>query len=322
MSNTEPSAPSLSGSGLTKPDLSGVDLTGLSAFVLTPLHSDSIDTDSLTALVRRAAARGVDSLGILGSTGSYAYFDRDERREVLRTAVAAAGDTPVIVGIGAHRTRHIVQYAHDAQESGAAALLLPVMTYQSLSDDEALSIFRAVADEVPLPIVVYDNPGTTHFTFSEELYLRIAEVPTVVSIKIPPTRLPAAPGAARQYISDLHDRLPTRVTLGISGDAVGANGLLSGCATWYSTLAGTVVKPLVRIARLAQAQDPQALELNAKLDPIWDMNAKHGSMRVAATLAELMGLTSPNSTPAPVTTVQGADRDTLAELADTLRLGE
>lgn len=293
---------------------------GLSGFVLTPIVGDEVDTQALDGLVRRAACAGVDSLGVLGSTGSYAYLDRRERAIVLETTVAAAGSTPVIAGVGALRTRHMIDYAKDAQAAGAAAVLVPVMTYQPLSDDEALSMYQALAEAVDLPIVVYDNPGTTHFAFSDELYVRIAEIPTVFSIKIPPTRLPSDAAAARASIDALRARLPERVSLGISGDAVGALGLLSGCSVWYSTLGATVVEPLLHIARLAQSGDRLALELSARLQPLWDQFAAHGSMRVTATIASLKGLTPEYSTPSPVQELRGNDRTVLADAMALLGL--
>ncbi len=74
---------------------------GLSAFPLTPLSESNIDFRAFAGLVERLADSGVDSMGVLGSTGSYAYLEKRERKRVLREALAHAGGVPVIAGIGA-----------------------------------------------------------------------------------------------------------------------------------------------------------------------------------------------------------------------------
>lgn len=139
----------------------------------------------------------MDSIGALGSTGSYMYLDRQERRRVAETAVRHAGSVPVIVGIGALRTSHVRALADDAQEAGSSAVLLAPVTYQALGDDEVFALFEDTTADLSVPLVVYDNPGTTHVTFSDDLYARIAALPHVASIKIPGVLIDPAEAAAR-----------------------------------------------------------------------------------------------------------------------------
>ena len=166
--------------------------TGLSAFPLTPLRDEGIDTDAYTGLIERLVLAGVDSITALGSTGSYAYLDPDERARIAQLSVDSALDIPVFVGIGALRTRDVLANARTAEAAGAKGLLLAPVSYQPLTDDEVFALFRTVAEETSLPIAVYDNPGTTHFTFSTELYARLAELEAVASIKIPGAALSPA----------------------------------------------------------------------------------------------------------------------------------
>jgi len=134
--------------------------SGLSAFPLTPMNEQGIDDAAFVPLVQRLADAGVDSIGALGSTGSYAYLTREERSRVARLAVANAGGVPVIVGIGALRTREVLALAEDAQQAGASAVLLAPVSYQKLSSDEVYGLYKAVAHELSVPLCVYDNPGT------------------------------------------------------------------------------------------------------------------------------------------------------------------
>src|SRR5688500_17136451 len=94
-------------------------LTGLSAFPLTPIADETdagIDEAASRTLITRAAAAAVDSITVLGSTGSYAYLTRDERRRVVQLAVEEAGDVPVLAGVGATRTRDVLRHVDDAQQ--------------------------------------------------------------------------------------------------------------------------------------------------------------------------------------------------------------
>jgi 4-hydroxy-tetrahydrodipicolinate synthase len=282
-------------------------LTGLSAFPLTPLRDERIDEPAYAGLVERLGGAGVDSITALGSTGSYAYLTLEERRRAARIALAHAGDVPVLVGVGALRTAHVLDLARDAEQLGAAGLLVAPVSYQPLTDDDVLGLYEDLAAAVPLPIVVYDNPGTTHFRFSEELYGRVAAIPTVTSIKIP--AVPADPSAARARIAAIRAVVPERVGIGISGDASAATALAAGCDAWYSVIGGTVPAPAVTITRAALGGDAEAaLTESRRLQPLWDLFAEHGSIRVVAAIAELAGLVPRGCLPRPLRGLDEAAR--------------
>ena len=287
---------------------------GLSAFPLTPMNGESVDLDAVAKLVTRAAQAGVDSLGVLGSTGNYAYLSRDERRAVLETSVNAADGVPVLAGIGALRTRDVLVLAADAQAAGASALLLAPVSYQQLTDAEVFGLYEDVAAESTLPIVVYDNPGTTGFTFTDDLHARIARIPGIASIKIPPP--PAREVAAR--LGKLRSGLPQGTTVGISGDWVAAEALLAGCDLWYSAIAGVLPQQARTIVDHAAAgQSEQAFEASAELEPLWSLFRTYGSLRVTAALAEDLGLVVSAPLPLPL---RGLDSEGRAKVADAIRL--
>ncbi|MBP8535124.1 dihydrodipicolinate synthase family protein [Streptomyces sp. MK37H] len=293
--------------------------TGLSAFPLTPTTETGIDEKAFGALVGRLAAAGVDSIGALGSTGSYAYLTREERARTARIAVEHAERTPVIVGIGALRTRHVLEAAEDAQRAGVSGVLLAPVSYQPLTEDEVFGLFEDVTANLSVPLVVYDNPRTTHFTFTDELYARLAELPRVASIKIP--GVPADPAAARARVQRLRQILPGSVTVGVSGDAFGATGLNAGCDAWYSVLGGTFPGPALTITRAAQSGEAeQARAESRRLQPLWDLFTQHGSLRVIAEAAAHIGLTPPHSLPLPLRGLEADGRAQVAEVLEQLRL--
>jgi len=294
--------------------------SGLSAFPLTPMNESGIDEASFARLVERLADASVDSIGALGSTGNYAYLTRAERARVAQLAVKHAGNVPVIVGIGALRTSDVLALAEDAQKAGASAVLLAPMSYQKLSIDEVFDLYETVTHSLSVPLCVYDNPGTTHFEFSEELYGRIAQLPNVRSIKIP--GVPTDPEAAKAHVERLRALIPPHVTLGVSGDAFAATGLNAGCEAWYSAIGGLFPKTTLAITRAAQAGDTQeATRLSERLQPLWTLFGQHGgSLRIAATAAELLGQVEHPCLPQPLKALEGASRQRLAVLLDELEL--
>src|SRR4051812_21296698 len=98
-------------------------IKGLSAFPITPCRPDGrVDTDALQGLLERLVSAGVDSIGLLGSTGSYAYLTRSERRRAVEAAVACVtGRVQLLVGVGALRTDEAVALTQDAKAAGADA---------------------------------------------------------------------------------------------------------------------------------------------------------------------------------------------------------
>lgn len=293
---------------------------GLSAFPLSPLSAGAIDEVAFIRLIERLVVAGVDSICVLGSTGNYAYLTPQQRQRIVQLGIEHAAGIPVIAGVGALTTAAVLAHAEAAQQAGAAGLLLPPMSYQPLRDDEVFSLFQAVSDAVDIPLCVYDNPTTTHFTFSDGLLGRIAQLPGVGSIKIP--GVPDEPATAAQRVSRLRTRIPAHVTIGVSGDAYGAKGLSAGCDTWYSAIGGVLPQSMLAIARAAQAGDMDyANKLSDQFDPVWQLCARYGgSLRVIAAIAEQFGLVQRPCLPPPLQGLAETDRLELDALLDELSL--
>lgn len=294
--------------------------TGLSAFPLTPLTDDAVDQRAFAGLVRQLAAAGVDSITALGSTGSYAYLTAEERARVARLAVENADGTPVLVGVGALRTSQVLANVESAGAAGAAGLLLAPMTYQPLTHDDVVELFRAVTAATDLPVIVYDNPGTTRFEFTNELYARIAELPGIASIKIP--GVPADPEAAREHVAAIRAVIPEHVTLGVSGDASAATGLNAGCEAWYSVIGGTLPEPALAITRAAQeGRAADAVAKSERLAPLWGLFTEFGgSLRVVAAIAEQLSLAPRGCLPLPIQPLSDDQRTRISGVLDELGL--
>jgi 4-hydroxy-tetrahydrodipicolinate synthase len=258
--------------------------------------------------VERLVGAGVDSIGALGSTGSYAYLSPEERAVAARAVVSAAGEVPVIIGVGALTLSDVLRNVDAAQAAGASGLLVSVMTYQPLTEEEVVTFFEDVAARSSVPICVYDNPGTTHVTFTDAMHEHIAALPQVRSIK-----LPGAPGPTfTDRVRLLRGVVPEDVTLGVSGDAFAGDALLGGADVWYSVVGGTLPEPAVALTRAAQRGDrAEADAIAARLAPLWELFSRYGSYRVVAHLAVLLGLTDTVAVRRPVRPLADA---TVAEL--------
>ncbi|KTR04612.1 dihydrodipicolinate synthase [Aureimonas ureilytica] len=260
---------------------------GLSAFPITPADAQGrVDDALLGRLLEHLCDAEVASIGLLGSTGIYAFLSLDERRRAVEAAVEAVGGrVPLLVGIGALRTDHAIELARHAETAGASALLLAPMSYTPLTEDEVFEHYRSVAGSSGLPLCVYNNPGTTHFTFSSELLARLAQLPTIQAVKMP---LPAG--------ETLEDAIPllrerTGLAIGYSGDWGMADAMLAGADAFYSVLAGLLPRPVIALVEAAKRGDEETTrQLDHAFLPLWDCFKTYGSLRVMYVLLSRLGL--------------------------------
>lgn len=265
---------------------------GLSAFPITPANTEGVvDAEAVMHLVGHLSKNGVDSIGLLGSTGTYAYLSRIERCRVLRAAVkAVGGKTPLIVGIGTLRTDDAQNLARDAAAEGADGLLMAPVSYTPLTQEEAYQHYAAVAAVTSLPLCIYNNPTTTHFSFGRELLARLADVPNIAAIKMPAP----AEGKVAQELAELRASPIGKLSIGYSGDWIAAEALLAGCDGWFSVLGGflpQLAKIMVTAARAGHA-DVVISQCQKALLPVWRLFREFGSLRVAYAATNFLGLVS------------------------------
>jgi 4-hydroxy-tetrahydrodipicolinate synthase len=286
-------------------------LTGLSAFPITPSDAGGhVDVGALRKLIAPLCAAGVHSIGVLGTTGSFPYLSRVERRRALDAALEeASGRAPILVGVGALRTDEAVRLAQDAKAAGAAAGLLAPVSYTPLTEDEVFEHFATVARESGLPLCVYDNPSTTHFRFSPALVGRLSRLAGIVALKGPAPE----PPAVTAHLADLRGVVPDRLSLGYSGDRNAVEALLAGADTWYSVVAGLFPDISMSLVRAAQRGDAvEARRLNASLEPLWAVFKEYSSLRVIYACANLLGICHAEP-PRPILHLSGTARQRVAD---------
>lgn len=262
---------------------------GLSAFPITPTDAAGIvDTAALTQIVERLVAAEVDSIGLLGSTGSYVYLRREQRRRAVEVAVEVVnGRVPLMVGVGAFRTDQAIALAQDAEAAGADALLLAPVSYIPLSQVEVFTHFSAVAGATGLPLCIYNNPTATHFTFSDDLLVKLSHLAGIGGVKMPsPSKEDVAGELAR-----LRPQVPADFKIGYSRDSGSADAVARGGAAWYSGMAGVLPNEVLKLCRAAQARDRIEVDrMNGVFAPLWELCASLGTLRVVYAIANALEL--------------------------------
>jgi 4-hydroxy-tetrahydrodipicolinate synthase len=160
-------------------------VTGSIVALVTPLHEDgSVDYDGLRQLIDWHVAEGTDCIGVVGTTGESPTVSVEEHCEIIRVSVEhAAGRVPIMAGAGGNATSEAIELSRHAKKVGADCTLQVVPYYNKPSQEGIYRHFRAVAEAVDIPMVLYNVPGRTVADLQHDTVLRLAQVPGIVGIK-------------------------------------------------------------------------------------------------------------------------------------------
>jgi 4-hydroxy-tetrahydrodipicolinate synthase len=153
--------------------------------LITPMQDDgSVDYDALRRLVDWHVAEGTDCIGVVGTTGESPTVSVEEHCEVIRVAVEQARKrVPIMAGAGGNSTREAIELSRYARKVGADCTLSVVPYYNKPSQEGIYQHFKAIAEAVDIPTVLYNVPGRTVADMQVETVLRLAQVPGIVGIK-------------------------------------------------------------------------------------------------------------------------------------------
>jgi 4-hydroxy-tetrahydrodipicolinate synthase len=160
-------------------------ITGSIVALATPLHEDgSVDYPTLRKLVDWHIAEGTDCIGVVGTTGESPTVNLEEHCEIIRVSVEQSkGRVPVMAGCGANSTSEAIELARFAKKVGADCQLQVVPYYNKPTQEGQYRHFKAIAEAVELPMVLYNVPGRTVGDMLHPTVLRLAQVPGIVGIK-------------------------------------------------------------------------------------------------------------------------------------------
>lgn len=160
-------------------------LSGSLVAIVTPMREDgALDIGCFKRLIDWHIAEGTQGIVVVGTTGESPTVNFDEHKELIRIAVEhAAGRLPVIAGTGANSTAEAIELSESAKRSGAQYSLSVVPYYNKPTQEGMYRHFRAIAEAVDLPMILYNVPGRTVADLQNDTVLRLAQVPNVIGIK-------------------------------------------------------------------------------------------------------------------------------------------
>ncbi len=153
--------------------------------LVTPMHEDgSLDEAALRSLIEHHIAQQTDALVIVGTTGESATLDHKAHCKVIELSVEQAkGRIPVIAGTGANSTREAIELSECAKQAGAVAHLSVTPYYNKPTQEGLFAHFKAIAEQVDLPMILYNVPGRTGCDLLPATVARLAKIDNIIGLK-------------------------------------------------------------------------------------------------------------------------------------------
>jgi len=197
-------------------------LSGSLVAIVTPMLEDgALDIGRFKSLIDWHITEGTQGIVVVGTTGESPTVNFDEHKQLIRIAVEhAAGRVPIIAGTGANSTAEAIELSESAKHSGAQYSLSVVPYYNKPTQEGLYRHFRAIAEAVDLPLILYNVPGRTVADLQNDTVLRLVQVPNIVGIK--------DATASLERGSDLLRRAPKNFAVYSGEDATGLPLMLMG----------------------------------------------------------------------------------------------
>lgn len=265
--------------------------TGCGTALVTPFKQDlSLDEAATRRLVQRQIREGIDFLVPCGTTGESPTLTREEHLRVVEISVEesrkAGRKVPVLAGAGGYNTAEVIDLAKELQHLGVDGLLSVTPYYNKVTPDGLYRHYKAIADAVPLPIVVYNVPGRTGVNVEPATLKRLSEIENICGVK-------EASGNISQMAAICHT-LPDTFDV-LSGDdaitiplcALGGRGVIS-------VASNEIPGEMTKLTQLAMAGDfAGARKLHRQWFPLMEVNfTESNPIPVKAAMA-MMGLCEP-----------------------------
>jgi 4-hydroxy-tetrahydrodipicolinate synthase len=249
------------------------DFHGVFPYLVSPLDErGNVHSAVLTRLIDDLIKAGVHGITPLGSTGEFAYLNNEQRTAVVRTSIeAAAGRVPVVAGVAATATIDAVAQARSYAKLGADGILAILESYFPLKDAQVEEYFRAIADAVDVPVVLYTNPQFQRTDLTLDVIARLAEHPRIRYIK------DASTNTGR--LLSIMNRCERLKVFSASAHIPAAVMLIGGVG-WMAGPACIIPRQSVRLYDLCRAgRWAEAMELQRKL---WRINEAFARFNLAA----------------------------------------
>jgi 4-hydroxy-2-oxoglutarate aldolase len=241
-----------------------IDLNGIFPPIPTPFVDGEVAYDKLAVNIEKWGKTGLKGLVVMGSNGEYVYLSAEEKRKLVEKAVEL---TPqhmlVIAGTGCESTKETIELTRDCADRGAHAALVVTPHYYAGKMNEAamLAYFTAVADQSPIPILLYNVPKFTHVNMTFRLVSQLSNHPNIVGIKDSTGNVIQLGEFANNVAADFN------LMVGTAGALFGALAL--GCIGGVLALANVAPELCVKIYESVKQGDYEAAkQLQLKMVPV------------------------------------------------------
>ncbi len=262
--------------------------TGTGTALVTPFRADgSLDEPTLHRLVQRQIDAGIDFLVPCGTTGESPTLTHEEHLRVVEITVELAkGKVPVLAGAGGYNTTEVISLGRELADLGADGILSVTPYYNKPTQEGLFQHYRAIAEAVPLPILLYSVQGRTGVNIEPETVKRLARIENIIGIK-------EASGNVSQMAAILN-AVPNGFLVLSGDDAITLPLIALGGRGVISVVSNEIPREMSQLTRLAfEGNYPAAREIHRCFHPLMEINfVESNPIPVKAALAE-MGLLEP-----------------------------
>jgi 4-hydroxy-tetrahydrodipicolinate synthase len=262
--------------------------TGCGTAIVTPFRHDlSLDESALRKLIRRQIDAGIDYLVPCGTTGESPTLSRAEHvRVVAITVEEARGQLPVLAGAGGYNTANVIELGNELEKLGVDGLLSVNPYYNRPTQEGLYQHFKAIAEGVPLPIVLYNIPGRTSVNIETPTLRRLADVDNIVAVK-------EASGNISQMAAVCH-AMPDDFDVLCGDDAITIALIALGGRGIVSVTSNEIPAEMTQIAHLAMDGDfAGARAMQRTWMPLMEVNFIESNPIPLKTAMAMMGLLEP-----------------------------
>lgn len=262
--------------------------TGCGTALITPFRRDlSLDENALRRLVRRQIEAGIDFLVPCGTTGESPTLSHAEQLRLIEITVEEArGKVPVLAGAGGNNTAHVIEMAREFASRAVQGILSVAPYYNKPTQEGLYQHYKALAESIALPIIIYNIPGRTGVNIEPATLVRLAQIENIVGVK-------EASGNISQMATILAS-VPKNFSVLSGDDAITLPLMALGGRGAISVASNEIPAEMTRIASLANANDfAAARELHDRWFPLMEINfVETNPIPVKSALA-LMGFCEP-----------------------------
>jgi len=262
--------------------------TGCGTAIVTPFRHDlSLDESALRKLIRRQIDAGIDYLVPCGTTGESPTLSREEHvRVVAITVEEARGQLPVLAGAGGYNTADVIELGNELEKLGVDGLLSVNPYYNRPTQEGLYQHFKAIAEGVPLPIVLYNIPGRTSVNIETPTLRRLADIDNIVAVK-------EASGNISQMAAVCH-AMPDDFDVLCGDDAITIALIALGGRGIISVTSNEIPAEMTQIAHLAMDEDfAGARAMQRAWMPLMEVNFIESNPIPLKTAMAMMGLLEP-----------------------------